>query len=134
MVEKALDEVLRKTFHNGQSGVGSVVYNVVEQIMLDLLFKDVIGECFDAHIAKAVDMDEAAEGFWSRLLSSSSLMAPIATFIRQKTDMGYRGEEMQYYCSAKGAVQYYTYGHQWWGISAEQVRLRNGGNTLLEGV
>lgn len=37
MVEKALDEDLRETFHNAERGVRSVMYNVLGQAMLDLL-------------------------------------------------------------------------------------------------
>lgn len=50
MVEEALDEALPIALHNTQSEVRSVVYNRVEQIMLDLLRKAVIGEILDAHI------------------------------------------------------------------------------------
>lgn len=39
MVEETLDDFLRKTSHNVQSGVGSVVYSIVEDVMLDLLRK-----------------------------------------------------------------------------------------------
>lgn len=36
MVEEALDNVLLKTFQNAQRGVCFLVYNVLEQIMLQL--------------------------------------------------------------------------------------------------
>lgn len=39
MVREALDDDLRKTLHNTQSGVHSVVYSVVELVMLDSLRK-----------------------------------------------------------------------------------------------
>lgn len=42
MVEDLLDDVLRKTVHNAQSGVRYVVYSVVEQVILALLHEDVI--------------------------------------------------------------------------------------------
>lgn len=38
MVQGALDDVLRKIFHTVQSAVRSVIYNVAQQVMLNLLF------------------------------------------------------------------------------------------------
>lgn len=61
MVEEAQDDVLRKMFHNAQSGFRSVVHNVVEQVMLDMYSKDVIEEMKDAHIANFFESDEAPE-------------------------------------------------------------------------
>lgn len=52
MVKEVLNDVLRKTLHNVQSSGQSVVYNVVEHVMLDLVCKDVIRETLDAHLAK----------------------------------------------------------------------------------
>lgn len=42
--EEALEDVLCKILRNQQSGVRSVVYNFVEQVMLDLLGIDVFGK------------------------------------------------------------------------------------------
>lgn len=54
--------------------------------MLDKLCKDVVGESLNAHIAKFLNTDAAADVFSKRSLISSSFMAPIATFLRRKTD------------------------------------------------
>lgn len=54
--------------------------------MLDLLCKGVIGEKMDTCIAKFLGTDAAAKWFSRTLLTSSSFMAPIATFLRSKTD------------------------------------------------
>lgn len=62
VLEESLENILRESFHNWQSGIRSVVYNVLEQVILDLLRKDVIGETLEAHIGKVFDTDEAAEG------------------------------------------------------------------------
>lgn len=45
-----------------KSGIQSVAFNVVEQVMLDLLRKDVIGEALEAHIVKFFNTVAAAEG------------------------------------------------------------------------
>lgn len=52
MVEEVLHGFLRKTLHDAQSRVQSVLYNFVEQMMLDLLCKDFIGETLNEHTAK----------------------------------------------------------------------------------
>lgn len=86
MIEEVLIDVLHKTFHNPQTGVRSIVHNVLELEMLDLLRKYVIGKTLDAHIAKFSDKDEAAEGFSNMLFTSTSFMTPIATFVRGKSN------------------------------------------------
>lgn len=42
IVKDMLETALRKTFPNVQSGISSVVYSFVEQLMMDLLCKKVI--------------------------------------------------------------------------------------------
>lgn len=42
MHQKVLDDVLRRTIHIVQSCVRSVVYNVIERVMLNLLRKGII--------------------------------------------------------------------------------------------
>lgn len=52
--------------------------------MLVMLRKDVIEETLDAQIAKRFDTDAASKRLSKRLLTSSSFMAPITTFVRRK--------------------------------------------------
>lgn len=47
-----MDDILRTSFHNVQKGNLSVLFNVVQQVMLNLLRKDEIGEKLDVYIAK----------------------------------------------------------------------------------
>lgn len=74
MDEEAQDEDLRKTMLKAQSGVRSVVYTVVEQVMLDLLRNDIIGETLDARVAKFFDTNEAAEGLSKSQFTLTSFM------------------------------------------------------------
>lgn len=62
------------------------MYNVVEQERLDILRKDVIEETQDAYRAKLFKNDAVADRLSKKLLSSSSLTAPIATIVRRRTD------------------------------------------------
>lgn len=54
--------------------------------MLDLLRKDVIDEALHAHRAKIFDTDAATGRLSTRSLTLQSFWAPIATFVRRKTD------------------------------------------------
>lgn len=79
VVEESLDEILknRKTsFPIVQSAIQSVVYNFIEQVMLDLLLKDVIGDRLDPYKATFFDTETSGEGFSKRLLTLSSFMVP----------------------------------------------------------
>lgn len=66
MVEEIMDDVLRKALHKAHSGVGSVVYNVLEQVKCDRFRKDFIRETKKAHIAKNFDTDAVTAGFSKR--------------------------------------------------------------------
>lgn len=72
--------------HKVQKGIWSVVYNVVEQVMLDLLCKEVICETLDTKIAKCFDMEAATDRLSKRILTSSLFVLAFATFMRRKTD------------------------------------------------
>lgn len=86
LVEEFLDDILRKSYRNAQSGILSAVHYVEEQDVLDQLRKEVVGETLDVHIAKFLDMDAAADRVSKKLLTSSSLMAPVVTFVQRKSD------------------------------------------------
>lgn len=67
-VEKALRDVLPKTFHNEQRDIRPFEFIIVEQDMLDLLRKDVIGEMLDVHNSKFFETGEATEELSNRCL------------------------------------------------------------------
>lgn len=93
MVEEALDDILHMTLHEAQSGVQWVVYNVHEQVMLDMIRQGISGETLDAHITKFLDTDEDIEGFLKRLLRSTSFKLLILTLVRQK-GLNNRGQKI----------------------------------------
>lgn len=62
IVVELLDDILSIFSHSVQSGLRSFAYNAVEQVMLDLLHKDVNGKSLDAQAAKYFDTNSAAEG------------------------------------------------------------------------
>lgn len=71
MGQEVLDQISRKTLQIVQTGVRSVVCKAVEQVMLDVLRKNVIRETLDAQTAKYFDTDAAAEWLSKRLFISS---------------------------------------------------------------
>lgn len=85
-IKTALDDVLRKILSNSQSGVQSIVYNFVWQVMLSLLRRDVIGKRLESHIAKSLHMDEAVRGLSKGLCTAISFLARTAIFVRRETD------------------------------------------------
>lgn len=62
-VEKSLDGILGMLYHNAPSGIHTVEWNFVEQVMLDKLRKDVIGEALNAHVTKLFHTDAASDRF-----------------------------------------------------------------------
>lgn len=52
VIEEWLDDILRMTFHSGQSGIRSLVFNIAEQMMWDLLLQNEVWETLNAHISK----------------------------------------------------------------------------------
>lgn len=80
-VEETSDDILHMSYLSEQSGIRSVVHNDVEQVMLDLLFKEVIGETLDDQTARLFDTNAAANRLPKKFLTLSSLSSPIATFV-----------------------------------------------------
>lgn len=44
MLEKMTEDILQTSYHNVQSDIRSVLYNVVEKLIFERLCKDAIGE------------------------------------------------------------------------------------------
>lgn len=78
-----MHSILSTSLHNLQSGIRWVVYNIIEDVMLDLLRKGVIWEMIDAHII-VFNTDGDAEGLSKRLLVPNLFMTPVATFWHEK--------------------------------------------------
>lgn len=80
LVEKWLDDILSPSYHNTQSGIRSLVYCVTDQVMLNLLQRDVVLENLNTHIEKCFATGAASHGISKKLFTTSSYMAPIATY------------------------------------------------------
>lgn len=69
MVEGLLANILWMSFRKARKGIRSVVYEVADHFMLDVLRKDVIYKKLGAHIMKGLDDDAATEGLPKRLMT-----------------------------------------------------------------
>lgn len=65
IVEESLEDTLRTLFFGTKSSVWYVLYDVIEQVMLDLVQKDVNSKTSQAHVKKGLDSDAAAMGIQS---------------------------------------------------------------------
>lgn len=84
LVDESFDDMLCFSYHSAQSGFRSVVYIVLEQVLLDLLHKDVISDTMDALMTKCFDTCAAAKKLSKSLLKLSSFMAPLVTFVQRQ--------------------------------------------------
>lgn len=62
MVKESLDNILKTLGHNEQSRIRSILYIVVEQVILELLHNDIIGETLDTQMAPSFDTDALNSG------------------------------------------------------------------------
>lgn len=84
LVEEPVDDALPAPYHNPQNEIRSVVYNIVEQVMLDTLREEVFDEPLNPFIVIFFDSDVPFDRLSKNLLTSSSFITPIGTFIRRK--------------------------------------------------
>lgn len=61
------------------------MYNTHEHVALDHLLMEVLGKVPDSPIAKSFDAGNAATKFRKKLLSTESLLAPIAKLLHEQT-------------------------------------------------
>lgn len=62
MLEESLDDILKTSFHNAQDTLQSIVNSVIEQMILKLQLKDLLGKMLDSHVAKFFYADADTKG------------------------------------------------------------------------
>lgn len=60
VVEEYLHDILGTSFHNVQSGMWYVDSNLVKQVIVEMVHKEVFEETLKAHIAKIYGTDEVS--------------------------------------------------------------------------
>lgn len=85
LVAELVDDILECANQKARVKARSIVYNVVEQILLDLLSRELMEEILANYIVKYFDTTDTAYRVGQKLLSTNSFMAPIATFIQHST-------------------------------------------------
>lgn len=88
--EEWRDDTLRTLYLNAQSGIRSVVYNVEAEVVRNLLSKDVIRETRNAYPENFLNNNTATDRLLDKLLASSTIIGPIAMYVRCKTDSALR--------------------------------------------
>lgn len=67
-----------------QGIIRTVVYGVAEQVLLDLIFQNLLGETMNKRISKYLEAGKAAKMSSGQLLANQAFMTPIATFVQRK--------------------------------------------------
>lgn len=76
MVKESLNDIMKTFLHNAQGDIASVVYKVIEQVMLELLHKDIIGETLDDNITNFPTLTQP----WAALEKISKLENIVGTY------------------------------------------------------
>lgn len=84
-VEDSFHEIMHCLYATSRTGVCSVIYIVVEQLICDLQPREVMHEVFDKHIAKYFGTSDAADKISLKLLFTNMFMGSIAMFIQWRT-------------------------------------------------
>lgn len=83
LVAEAFDNIVQCPYENTCNGACFVIHNVLEQLLLDVLPKDMMGDILHNWISPHFNSDDAAEKIDRRLLSTISSTAPTAVFIQR---------------------------------------------------
>lgn len=71
----SLDNILQCTYENARAGIFPIISNIVEQVILDLLRRDMIGKTPFEHISSYFDFIDAVNRVQGRLLLAYSFLA-----------------------------------------------------------
>lgn len=85
LVVDSLEAILQCMYEEARIGARSVIYNVVEQMLLDLWHLEVMGKTFYNHIGFDFATSDATDKIGEKLLSTKALMVAIAAFSQQVT-------------------------------------------------
>lgn len=61
LIQKSLDDTSHKSLQTARRDIWLVLCNIIEEVILKLLRKDVIGDTSDAHLADLIDADEVTD-------------------------------------------------------------------------
>lgn len=92
LVPKSLDDIVHCPDENAGTGVCSVIYNAVEQVVLDVQHRDFIGDTLFRHISTYLYTGDAADKVCRKLLSTNFVMPSISAFILRRTSKAFAAE------------------------------------------
>lgn len=77
-----LDSVQKCSYEKARTKVRSVVYNVIKQVLFDLLGGKEINEILNKHITKYIDTRGPADKVGENILCTNGVMAPTDVLIQ----------------------------------------------------
>lgn len=86
--DKAEDDVerlFRATTIGVQRRIGTVVYGVVDHVVIDQIGTTIFGKTIDQHFDHCFKAYKAAEVFGKRLIRNHELLTQLASFVQTKT-------------------------------------------------
>lgn len=107
MIEEMLENILCGAYHNVQSVTRTVIDKVVQQVMLEFHFNDIIGKTLYAQILTFHDIEIASKKISKKLLMLGSHRAPIETFLRRRTNAMIDTQSKKPDLTAKSEVSYH---------------------------
>lgn len=84
LVVDSLGDILQCPYEKVGMGGRSVVYNVIEKMLFDLLRREVMNKFLDKPIANYFDTSEAVDKISGKLLFTNAFITPIAAIIQRK--------------------------------------------------
>lgn len=82
VVAEYLDDIRPSTYEDTYTGVHSLLFSFVEQVLLDLPHQDMSGQTLSTHMAPYFDSNDSADEVCRKILSINSFMATISAFIQ----------------------------------------------------
>lgn len=80
-IDEALDHAFHTYIQRTEGRVRTLVYDVIEKVLLYLIRQEVLGETIDIHISKYFEVGKTAEIFTNKLLFAiKNFMTPIKTY------------------------------------------------------
>lgn len=82
--DKELDLACQSATLSSQGRICTVVYDVFEQVLLDLIRQNVLGEKIDKRISNNLEVGISAKTISNKLLANHAFMTPVAAFVQRK--------------------------------------------------
>lgn len=80
--KEAVQQLFRSATPSAQRGIRTVVYDAVENVMLDLVGTAVLGETINNHVDQIFETGKVVAAIGKKFLCKDELLAPIASLVQ----------------------------------------------------